>query len=131
MARVFETVSEELLQAAELIADDFEDRGFAVYVEKEKLGFPYTPTLVCKRQNTTLIVELDSKPNHSRLDDWVRYGCSCGSDTRVALCLPATTIVTAVEADRLKTKKVGLYVAHEEKVVEQIPASDLALNVQL
>src|SRR5437763_29772 len=128
MARAFETVPEELLPLAELIADDFEDRGFTVYVEKVDLGFPYTPTILCKRQNTTIIVELDSRLNRSRLDDWLRYGCSCGRDTRVALCLPSSTVVTAADIASLKTTKAGLYIMHAQRGAEQVPPSDRPPN---
>jgi hypothetical protein len=131
MGRAFKTVADELLAHADIIADDFERRGFKVRVEHTDLGFSYTPTLHCRRGATTVIVELDGQIRIDRLEYWIRYAHSCGKDTRVALCLPSSVTVTAERIATLQQKGIGLYAAFPDRAVEQVAPADLALNVQL
>jgi hypothetical protein len=131
MARAYKTVADELLPHAEVVGDDFQNRGFRVRVEHSDLGFPYTPTFHCKRGATTIIVELDGQIRVDRLESWVRYAHSCGRDTRIALCLPSSVNVPAEQLATLQHKGIGLYAVVEDRAVEQVAPRDLALNVQL
>jgi hypothetical protein len=131
MPRKFKTIADELLAHAEAVADYFENRGFTVRVESSELGFPYTPTLLCRRSPTTIIVEVDGQIRKDRLEAWVRYGRSCGRDTRLAVCLPWTITILAEENASLRQKGIGLYLVFDDRLDEHIAPSDLALNVQL
>ena len=129
--RTYKTVADELLGYADVIGDDFEVRGFRVRVERAELGFPYTPTFVCKRGATTIIVELDGQLQLVRLEAWLRYCRSCGRDTRLAICLPSPVNLAAEQIEVLHQKGIGLYSVLANALVEQHAPVDLALNVQL
>jgi hypothetical protein len=134
--RAFKTVADELLDSAEIVADDFQFRGYRVEVERAELGYPFTPTLVCKRGNiTTIIVEVDSGISFQKLsrklEEWVRYARSTSKDTRVAACLPADTNLTHRQMASLQDNGVGLYVAFKDRVLERIGPADLGLSFAL
>jgi hypothetical protein len=134
--RAFKTVADELLDSAEIVADDFQFRGYRVEVERAELGYPSTPTLVCKRGNiTTIIVEVDSGISFQKLsrklEEWVRYARSTSKDTRVAACLPADTNLTHRQMASLQDNGVGLYVAFKDRVLERIGPADLGLSFAL
>jgi hypothetical protein len=131
MPRKFKTIADELLVHAEVVGDHFESRGFAVRVEKSELGFPYTPTFLCKRDATTIIIEVDGQLRQDRLEAWARYCRSCGKDTRLVVCLPSTIPIPADGIAILRQKGVGLYSALNDRLDELIAPADLALNVQL
>jgi hypothetical protein len=129
--REYQTVPDELLDVADAAASYFENAGHRVTAERSELGYPYTPTLVCKRASMTTIVEVDNKVRPGRVDDWLSYGRSCTKDTRVALCLPSSTIVTAPQHAELQSKGAGLYTVLPAGVIESIPPQDLGINLQL
>lgn len=134
--RVFKTVPDELLDSAESVADDFQLRGYRVQIERAELGYPFTPTLACRRGNiTTVIVEVDSGASFRKVskkpDEWVRYARSTSRDTRVAVCLPHTADLTHRQMVALQDRGIGLYVVFNDRVVEQIGAADLGLTVAL
>jgi len=131
MPRKFKTIPDELLAHAEVVADHFENHGFTVRVERSELGFPYTPTFLCKRQTTTIIAELDSQVRKDRLQAWLRYCRSCGKDTRLAMCLPSSFTLPADDVAFLRQSGIGIYVAFSDRLDEQHAPTDLALNVQL
>jgi hypothetical protein len=130
-SRVYRTVAVELVEYADVAADHFDASGYKVRVEHDEVGFPCTPTFVLRRPPTTVILELSKRIQLDRLKDWMRYGKSCGSDTRVAVCLPDTSDVPAEDVEELRRCRIGLYVAHKNRVVEQVAPADLALNVEL
>ena len=130
--RVYKTLPDELLAAADAIADHFDGMGYRSHVEHSELGFPFTPTLLCRRGKiTTVMIEVDSEIRPRKLDDWIRYARSSSKDTRIAVCLPSTVDVPPERMAELRDKGVGLYFAFPERVVEQIGLADLALNVAL
>ena len=131
MPRTYKTIADELLAPAEIVAYDFETRGFTVRAERGELGFPYTPTFLCKRQTTTIIVELDSQIRRDRLQAWHRYCRSCGKDTRLAVCVPSSAVLPAEELAFLRQNGIGFYAAFADRLDEQNAPADLALNVQL
>jgi hypothetical protein len=130
VSRTYRTVAVELVEYADVAADHFDTGGYKVYVERDEVGFPYTPTFVLKRRPTTLILEVSNKIQMDRLKDWVRYGKSCGSDTRIALCLPHT-VNPAEDVAKLRDQKIGLYLSSKDSVVEHLAPADLAFNVEL
>jgi hypothetical protein len=131
MARQFLTVAEELLEHAECVAHFFEHHGYSVKVEHAEIGYPYTPTLRCRRPPTTLLVELYGSVPHDRVDAWTRYARSRSRDTRVALAVPHDTPRKPEDDSKLRELGVGLYLSDGTKTEEAIPPLDMAINVQL
>ncbi|MCK4850211.1 MAG: hypothetical protein KAT11_02615 [Phycisphaerae bacterium] len=100
-------------------------------IERGELGFPYTPTLYCKRQQTRIVVEVVSALDLNRIEEWVAFGKSSGQDFRIAVCLPEDKPVSPQNEERLRSLGVGYFVVRQNQLVERIVAVDLALNVQL
>jgi hypothetical protein len=129
--RNFLTVPEELLDTAEQAADYYSTLGYSIGVEKRDLGFPFTPALLCKRKNTTLIVEVDDRIRIERLHKWAAYAKSAGRDTRVILVLPTHAATDAKQEDGLREIGVGLIAANDAGCIERVAGRDLALGVEL
>lgn len=127
----FQTVPDELLEYAELAVADFLRRGFRIGIEDHELGFPYTPTMLCKRQRTRIVVEVMGRVDIGKLEEWVAFGRSSGQDFRVAICVPHDSPVTMKEQKQVRDLGVGCYVVEKSGVGELNPPVDLALNVQL
>jgi hypothetical protein len=131
MANSFRTVPTELLEYAEAAVTFFKNRGYTVKIEEMKSEYPNRPTLVCKRQQTTLFIEVHSTFPSRRLMDWILYCGSCSGDTQVALVIPKGTNLKPKEMDILLKQKIGLYLASSEGLVENNPSTDLALKISL
>jgi hypothetical protein len=129
--RQFNTIPEELLALADIATTYFQGHGYTVAVEKADVGFPFTPALFCKRNRTTLIVEIDSRVQRERIQNWVSYGRSYGKDFRITLCLPNETALQDHDELELKTLGVGCYVLRDDNIFELLPPNDLAFNVIL
>ena len=127
----FRTVPEELLDCAEWAAAHLRSRGFTVTPERIELGYPYTPTMLCRRQQTRLVVEVMASVDIARLTEWVAYGKSAGQDFRVSVCVPGTVPLTDQQEASLRAAGVGCYLVASGNVEERIVAPDLAMNVQL
>jgi hypothetical protein len=129
--RTYNTIAVELVEYADRVADHFESTGYRVRVEHVELGRPFTPTLVCDRKPTTVLIDVVTRLDHGRVEAWVRYARSCGKDTRVAICVPHTVALSNSEVGKLSASGVGLYTVMADSVVEQCLPADLALNVAL
>lgn len=131
--REFSTVSTRLLEYAEAAVKHFENHGYRVYPEKIELGFPYTPTILCTRNSTTIILEVSNRLlDEKRTSAWVGYAKSCTKDTRVAVCLPPKATIPTHFETNLRKIGMGLYIAQEDgHLVESIPPRDLALQIEL
>lgn len=129
--RTYETLAPELVEFAEIFAQDLEVRGHTVWAEKAELGYPFPPTLLARRQRTTIVVEVTNSIDYSRLDTWVRYGRSSGHDLRVIVGLPQHIQVSQKDRDRIRENGFGLATISKTSVDQVIPAQDLALNVSL
>lgn len=127
----FLTVPEELLGVAAATADYFSDLGWTVVPETHELGYPYAPTLRCKRHSTVYFVEVGQRPQMDRMEDWVAYAKSVDSDTRIILALPEDAILGVRAQMQLKELGVGLLLVSTRGVSEAMPAKDLALQVAL
>ena len=121
---------DELVGHADAIAAWFEARGYRVRVEHKEVAYPYTPTLFCKRQSTTVLVEVDRKPPLERMLEWTRYCRSCNRDTRIALGMPDDVQRSPREDAVLRENGAGLYLVGDA-VVEAITPRDLALSMEL
>ena len=125
----FQTISDELLEYAEAALTAFRKRGYTVAREQAELGFPYTPAMLCKRDRTTIIVDVVASISATRVASWVAYTKSSGKDTRFAICLPDSVARHSAAEDLLRTQGVGLYSAGPTALTEIIAPSDLALAV--
>jgi hypothetical protein len=127
----FRTVSDELLGVASAAASWLKDRGYTVTPERQEVGYPYTPTLHGKRASATAFIEVDVRVDIDRMKQWVAYGRSCKSDTRV-WCVVAEKAKRSGKQDReLKGLGVGLLLVGEGAADEMMAAKDLALGVEL
>ena len=129
--RMYRTLPDELTEYADVMRMHMKGKGYIVHVEGHQLGFPYTPTMWCKRDLARTFLEVDVSVSESRLRAWLAYCKSCGSDTRLAFCIPEGEHIKEEVQDRLRASKVGLYKVSTERAVELIVAGDLALQVQL
>lgn len=129
--RTYQTLAPELEEHAEKVAADLENHGYRVSIEKKELGFPYTPTLLAKRDNTTLAVDICSSLVLTRLNAWVQYGKSCGHDLRVIVCLPGSIQPEQNDVETIRGKGIGLRLVSATGINEIVVPRDLGLNVQL
>jgi hypothetical protein len=133
--RTYLTLALELEEYAERVATELEDHGYTVKAEKDELGFPGTPTLLAKRERTTLVIELVIEVTSSnfiqRLDSWTRFGKSCGYDLRVVICSPENFQPSPKEQQQIRAKGCGLWTISLSGVTTVIPPHDLAINIVL
>ena len=129
--RTYQTLAPELEEYAEKVAIDLENHGYRVAAERKELGFPYTPSLLAKRDNTTFAIEIASSLEFARLNAWVQYGKSCGHDLRVIVCLPDSVQPTPKDLETIRAKGLGLRMVSAGGVIETIAPRDLDLNVEL
>lgn len=122
---------DELLHVAEAAADYMSDRGFTVRPEHEDLGFPYCPTLFCRREHTTYVVEVVACLDPEKMRAWVSYGKSCGQDFRVAYAVSVEAGLQAGSRDLLAHDGLGLLELDSAVCEERVVALDLSLNVEL
>ncbi|HEX3599476.1 MAG TPA: hypothetical protein VHU84_05000 [Lacipirellulaceae bacterium] len=132
MARRWTTLSDEIIEHAEIARTYFRQTGYSVAEEKSDLGFPFTPALVCKRQQTTLLCEIGSKTALTRVDLWIGFAKSQGRDMRLALVMPESEILTADEEAKLRNAGIGLYRSRADgNFAEVLIPQDLAFSVAL
>ena len=131
MARNFKTVSIDLVEYAEQVADHFAARGYTVKVELSDPSFPFSPTLVCRRQRTSIIIEVFEQISFDRMLAWISYAKRVQRDTRVAVCVSEKVSISTDHERILKDQGIGLYIATENGVLERIAPGDLALGISL
>ena len=133
--RTYLTLALELEEYAERVATELEDRGYTVKAEKDELGFPRTPTLLAKRQRTTLVIELVIEVASSnflqKLDSWTRFGKSCGYDLRVLICVPENPQPSLKDQGQIRARGCGLWTISSSGVTTVIPPHDLAISIVL
>jgi hypothetical protein len=129
--RTYLTVPDELVELADAIADYLESMGYKVWVERTETPYPSTPTLVAKRDRTTLIIEVDSEVRITKLESWSRYGRSCQRDTQVAVAIPASAQLSATDEAKLHDLGVGAYQFLPDRLLERVTPKDLAVNAAL
>jgi hypothetical protein len=129
--RKYETLAPEMEEYADRVADDFENHGYSVRVEKRELGFPYTPTLLAKREHTTIVIDVCSSISLSRLDNWVSFGRSCGHDLQVVVCVSDSVSLSTKDHDNIRSRNCGLVTVGNTDVIHLITSRDLGLNIPL
>jgi hypothetical protein len=129
--RTYLTVADELIELADAIADYQESMGYKVWVERTETPYPSTPTLVAKRNRTTLITEVDSEVRLTKLEVWSRYGRSCQRDTRIAVAIPESAQLSAKDEAQLNDLGVGAYQSLPDRVLVRVTPKDLAVNAAL
>lgn len=127
----FLTVPDELLGIAAAAVDWLKAYGYVVTPEHHETGYPYTPTVHGKRSSATAFIEVDAQLELDRMKQWVAYGRSCGSDTRVWCALAEDAKRSGKQDRELKSLGVGLLLVGDGKADETMPAKDLALGVEL
>jgi hypothetical protein len=130
VAREFLTVPDELLECANLVADHFASRGHTVSVEPKETEYPYRPTLRCKRERTTMLVEAVPSLDLTKAEEWARYAKSASRDVRVALALPADVERSAADDQACRDLGVGLYAVSDARTAEVVAPMDLSLNLE-
>jgi len=127
----FRTVAEELLPCALAVHSHFSLHGYTVRIERAELGAPFTPTLTVSRDRTTLHLDVVQFVDLRRIREWVKYGKSTGSDTRLAVCVPSVTALTNGDRTELREMRVGLFALDGGGITESLPPQDLSLSVEL
>jgi hypothetical protein len=127
----FLTVAEELLGEASAVAAHYVALGYKVKEEPRELGYPFAPTLRCKRRPTTVFGEVDRRVRMERVGEWAAFASSAASDTQVVAAVPATARVSSRQNVTLKTMGVGLLIVSDGTVTEAMAPRDLAMNVSL
>ncbi len=123
MSRVYITVDHDLVPMADAICDWLEVAGYEIEIEPMKLGYPYRPTLRCRRQLRTLLVEIDKTANLERMKEWASYSRAQSSETLVAVAVPTGTIEDAL-VEALKVEGVGVYLRGDSNVTEMVVPRD-------
>lgn len=132
MAREFLTVAEELLDVAERLVDHFEGDGYTVAVEDQsRPDYPYMPTIRCKRQSTTLFIEVvDAPPSKEHVREWHAYCSSQSRDSRYAIGVRLGDQIAAEDLASLRSGGVGVFAVDDGySVIELANPHDLALNL--
>jgi hypothetical protein len=75
---VFKTVPDPLVEHAEHAYAHFRSLGYTVHAEPSSILYPYSPTLVCTRGRTTVIVEVLRLIQIDRAQAWAAFGRSSG-----------------------------------------------------
>lgn len=127
----FPTLPDELAPCAKAAVEYFRSRGFSVVPETPEIGYPYTPTLLCKRRHARLVVEIVSVVDFTRIEEWVRYGKSAGSDFRLALCAAPPGPASPADRVRLRGLHVGYYLLDENGLAQGNGEADLAVSFEL
>lgn len=133
MSNTFNTVPTELVEHADHAYTHFDGLGYRIKIEPYELGYPKTPTLQCKRQHTTVIVEICAKVDIPTLRDWSAYCRSTDRDLRIAICVPESSVAKYLAKTQLECQRlgIGIYVSTSAGLQELVPAQDLSLQVQL
>lgn len=131
MAFTFRTVPDELVFCAETTAAYYRERGYSVRPERSELGYPNTPTLQAKRDNTIVVVEVLTRVVVGDIKRWIGYGKSSGRDFRLVVCLDSHTALNSRSERELRELGVGCLVLDGTTLTERLVAADLGLNVEL
>ncbi len=129
--RDYITTGDDVVEYADLVADYLETHGWRVRVEFSEVGFPFTPTLTATRQQTTMIVEVDTSLRADRTEQWLRYAKSCSRDTRVGVCLAPAEPLSVKEFGWLRDRGIAVYEVSAGKVQQLSPPTDQAMSVEL
>ena len=127
----FKTVPDELLHVAAEAEEHYAQEGYDVSIEARDIGFPVTPTLVCRAGHETVIVEVSSSLDTRRCDRWIRFCRSMTTDTRFCLVIRTREAVDHLTMQYAIDNRVGLCVHNDERLMEVRPALDLALHIAL
>lgn len=127
----FKTVPDELLHVGAALEQHLAENGYDVTIEGSELGFPFTPTIMALRDHQTLIIELSSLIDHSRLSRWVKFCRSQSADTRLCAVISHDAAHEATTNRYCQENRLGLWTFHDGRVVELRAPVDLAVQVDL
>lgn len=131
----FETVADDLTEAAVCMVDYLRLHGYSVKIEPTELGYPYTPALVARRRQTQLIINIDRlgskqrKLKQSRISQWVGYIKSSNKDMRYCVC---SDLMPDVKDDQFfRRNGIGYFAYADGGISEIIQSKDISLSVEL
>jgi hypothetical protein len=127
----FRTVPDELLHVAADTEVYFQSHGYDVVIETREIGFPFAPTLVCRRGHETVIVEISSVLDQRRTERWIRYCKSQIADTRFCAVLRSEGDVAQQTLSFVIENRLGLCIHNDKQLTEVRAAADLAVHVAL
>lgn len=132
----YRTISEELIEHAEVFRKAFKHRGYSVGIEPSILGAPATPTLRCTRSPTTMYIDVVARIDKTRALSWWQFCSSCSTDTRYAVAYVESVKplgIPRTSLEQVLTKlRIGLWILRADgSLVERIAPHDLALGVEL
>jgi hypothetical protein len=127
----FLTLPEELLEVAEVAVLYFEGFGYDVEPETSDVEYPYTPALRCRRESTTLFVEIATHVDRDRVKEWSAYCRSCSKDTRAAIVLPSDVDIGTADLALSNELGIGMYQTIDDSLRELLSPVDLAVQFEL
>lgn len=128
----FLTIPDELVYVVKAGERFFLEVGYSVEAEKGNIEFPYTPSLYCSHQKARVFVEVSGTIDFDIVDEWVSYGRSCSTDTRVVIAVPSDRgAISQAELSRLKDLGVGVLEvgADAGDARELLAPRDLTVNI--
>mgnify|MGYP000120738058 CR=1 FL=1 len=129
----FNTIPTDLIEHAEVAYKRFDELGYTVSVEPTGLGYPKTPAMSCRRQHTTMIVEVCKHIDMRALRSWAALCRSTSHDLRIAICMPAVGVAKELHKYQLECNElgIGIYVSDGRNLQELGAPQDLSVQVHL
>lgn len=127
----FKTVGDELLHVAADAEAYFLSEGYEVRIEVRDIGFPFTPTLISRRDHELIIVEISSALDQKRAERWLRFCRSQVADTRFCVVLRNLDAVDHQTMNYVVENRLGLLVHNDLRLTEIRSPADLAVHVDL
>lgn len=130
--RTYNLLPDALVETADAVADSLAGRGFSVTVEKHELGFPFPPTLFCKRGPLERsVIEVISSFDEARFSTWASYAKACPTELKVYLAIPHGISFSSTAIQKIRTAGIGIYRAQGDTVLLDLDAADLSINISL
>lgn len=108
MPRSYVTLSQDLVEYADLAFDYLTSQGYRVSIEMADLYYPNTPTLTGKSRSVEFVVEVAGAVSGVKYSEWLNYGRARGKETYFAIILPPGTIVSTDDLAKLRVAGVGV-----------------------
>ena len=90
----FTSTPEEIIGDAIIYGAYFKRAGYKVKLEPFKDGYPRTPIFSAIRGQETILFEIMTKIDFTKLDKWVLYAKCCENDTRIQIGVPDGGVLT-------------------------------------
>lgn len=121
-----------LVETADKIADSLAARGFSVAVEKLALGFPFPPTLYCKRGKLEQsVIEVVPSYDDARFSTWASYAKACPTEMKVFVAVSEEVVLSATALQKIRSAGIGIYRVQGGTVIPELDAADLSITISL